>query len=149
MSYETLIQEADTLEAQAQLLRNQAEAEHKSASKKNGIETWLNYTFKSSSGLTEEFAAFSTQAKRELKKSMQGYTLLNYNRGHFYFSAFFKNNTNQKIVYILCSDVRSFKNEWYENLLIRTAKHSKDYSGGSNCFSSWKQLKERADYLIN
>lgn len=145
MSYKALLKEAEGLEKKATLLRQQAEEEHQK-DRKNNIEAWLNYTFKSSSSPTEEWIEFYKQIKKELKK-IEGYELLNCSRGHFYFSAFLKNKHTGKLVYICCSDVRYFPDSWYDYLLIRTAEHDKDYTGGSNCYTSFRKIKEVADKL--
>lgn len=148
MTYATLQREADSLELQARELREQAEQEHKKAVSKN-ISAWLGYSFDSSSGLTPEFAAFSLQMKKHLAKTLTGYELVSYSRGHFYFSAFLKNKETGKLVYVSCSDVRYFRDSWNDDLLIRTAKHDKDYTGGSNCSSTLAKLKEQADKLTS
>jgi hypothetical protein len=90
--------------------------------------------------LTPEFAEFSRQIKKELRKT-KGYEVVAYSRGHFYFSVFLKNTTNGKFVYLSCSDVRYFINEWHNNLLIRTAQHEKDYTGGRNNFTTFDRIK--------
>jgi hypothetical protein len=72
------------------------------------------------------------------------FELVNWNRGHFYISAFFKNKLTEKLIYISCSDVRFFPNEWCFNILIRTVKHDKDYSGGANNFTSLYTIYEDA-----
>jgi hypothetical protein len=115
--------------------------------KRGGIEAWRGYEFESSSGLTEEFALFSKQIKTHLVKTMTGYELINYSRGHFYFSAFMKNNRTDKLVYVSCSDVRYSPDGWYNNLLVCTAQHDKDYTGGSNDWATLVGLKAKADML--
>ena len=125
----------------------EAEATQRLTVKSKGMEGWLGYRFESSSGLTEEFAAFSRQARRELAKMMQGYKLIGYSRNHFEFSAFLQNERTGKLVYVSCSDVRFFPDAWYKNLLIRTARHDKDYTGGSNCYATWPTLRKQAESL--
>jgi hypothetical protein len=99
----------------------------------NCIENWLDYEFYSSSGLTEEFASFTKDFKKYLKDNLtKDYELVNFNRGHFYLSGFIKNIQTNKYMYFSTSDVRFFKNEWYNNILVRTAEHEKDYTGGRN-----------------
>ncbi len=115
--------------------------------KTKGIEGWLDYNFQSSCSLTEEYASFSSQIKKELKKMMKGFEMVSFNRGHFYFSVFFKNIETGKYVYISSDDVRGGRNGWYNSLLVRTAKNDKDYTGGSNDFSNWNSLLVKAVYL--
>jgi len=145
MNYSQLLEKAKDLETQASQLRFMAEMEHKKTRKKD-IRSWIGYTFRSSSGLTEEWAEFSKAIKKELKK-IDGYDLVSYSRGHFFFSAFLKNTTTGKLVYISSSDVRFFKDEWYNRLLIRTAQHDKDFTGGANYMTLFSKIKEHADKL--
>ncbi len=147
MDYQSLTEEAEELHQKAYAVEVLAEESKINEIKEQGIKGWLDYTFESSSGLTEEFAKFSKDIKKELKKLMIGYELISYSRGHFEYSAFFKNINNGQLVYVSCSDVRHFKNAWYDNLLIRTAEHEKDYTGGSNDWATLPKLKEKADYL--
>lgn len=56
-----------------------------------------------------------------------GATDFEYNKGYYYVSGFFK--VNDQHFYFSISDVRLF---YDNNLLIRTAKDNKDYTGGSN-----------------
>jgi hypothetical protein len=113
-----------------------------------GMEQWLDFTFCSSSGLTEEFDSFSRQMKKHLKSVCgSNIELVNYSRGHFEFSAFCRNKTTGKFVYIHSSDVRFFPNSWHNDLLVRTAQHEKDYTGGSNYSCTLAQLPEKLQEL--
>lgn len=98
-TYKELLKSADALESQAASKRAQATEIFKAARKKN-IKNWLGYCFESSCGLTEDFKEFAAQFKKYIKKIMAGYTLIAFNRGHFYISAFFKNDLNGKYIYI-------------------------------------------------
>lgn len=68
-----------------------------------------------------------------------GWELVNFNTGHYYCSWFMKKN--DKFIYCSFSDVRHFSSSWYKNILYRTAKHDRDYTGGSNCYSSLQNLE--------
>lgn len=114
------------------------------------VKDWLDVAFESSSGLTEEFAKFNREIKSYVKDLVKDdFELANWNRGHFYFSGFLKNKKNGEFVYFSASDVRHFSNGWYNNLLIRTAKHDKDYSGGSNASTKLTNLATKANELTN
>ncbi len=110
------------------------------------INKWVGYHFESSCYLTPEFAEFAKQVSSCLKK-IEGYELVDFLRGHFYFSAFLKNIETGKLVYISCFDVRHFPDRWYYGLLIRTASHKKDFTGGSNNFIKFTKIKEMASQL--
>lgn len=113
----------------------------------NGMEKWLGFHFESSSGLTQEFAQFARDFKKHIKSVCSGYELVGWNRGHFEVSSFIKNKTTGKFVYFSCSDVRHFSGEWYNDLLVRTAKHDNDWTGGRNNSCELKHILEMVDKL--
>ena len=121
------------------------EAQNKKAEAK-GIESWLGNSFESSSCLTEEFDSFYKQYRKELKAKLKGFELVNISRGHFDISGFVKNTATEKLAYFSTSDVRYSPDNWYNNILVRTAQHDKDYSGGRNDNANWNSL---FDKLIN
>ena len=71
---------------------------------------------------------------------------IKFNQGHYYFSGFAEKN--YKIIYFSISDVRHFPND--NSVLIRTAKHTKDWTGGSNNYAerNHESIKELANKLI-
>jgi hypothetical protein len=119
--------------------------QEKQYSTAKGIEKWIGNEFESSSGLTPEFAEFAKDYKRELKKMLGNeIELISFNRGHFYFSYFMKNKNTGKYAYVMTSDVRHNRGDaWYNGFMVRTAQHDKDYTGGSNDWTSWAELKEK------
>jgi len=113
----------------------------------NSIEKWVNYKFQSSSVTTKEFKAFVRDFRKFIKANLPiNSELISLDKGHFYLSGFIKRDN--KFVYFSCSDVRGSNNEWYNSLLIRTAKHEKDFTGGSNNFIKLNNFKEKADKLL-
>ena len=82
------------------------------------------------SDLSSEFKSFFRKEKNRLKKILEarGCTKIELDYGFYYFSGFFTAPSGQ-IYYLSCSDVRHFG---YNKLLIRTAKHYKDWTGGMN-----------------
>lgn len=112
----------------------------------NAMVKWYDHEFESSSGLTEEFSNFSRDFKRDLlKQTGRKFELVNYNRGHFDISGFLKNKESGKYVYFSIGDVRGA--HWQYSILVRTAEHEKDYSGGANTFASYEQLAYAAERL--
>lgn len=112
------------------------------------IERWVGYEFESSSETTPEFVAFVKDLKKHIKSELpEGSELVEFSKGHFYVSGFVKRNSNY--VYFSISDVRHFRDSWYDNILIRTAKDEKDYTGGSNNSTSLKEFKKNVDYLLS
>jgi len=111
---------------------------------------WEGESFESSSGLTPQFAEFAKDWKADLK-SITGpdFEIVNFNRGHFYLSGFLK-HASGKLVYFSISDVRHFgADTWKDDILIRTAKHDRDYTGGSNNHTIFKDIKKNALQLIH
>lgn len=97
----------------------------------------FNQGFRSSSGTTPEFAAFSKLFHSYLKSGAKdvGLKVASYSRGHFDASAFIE-APNGKLAYISISDVRHNRGAAAEQLLYRTAEHLKDFSGGRNLWVS-------------
>lgn len=119
-----------------------------SAGKDYGMGKWVDYQFESSSGLTQEFASFARDFRKYIKSVCgQEYELENWSRGHFEVSGFIKNKATGKYAYFSTSDCRFFPNEWFEKVLIRTAEHAKDYTGGRNGFFRLDQMSEAIDGL--
>lgn len=107
---------------------------------------WLTHEFQSSSVKTPEFKSFANDFIKDLKSLATGYEFVNVSKGHFYVSGFLKKA--DKYVYFSISDVRFFRNEWYKNILIRTAKNDKDYTGGVNNSTDLENFKKRVDSLL-
>jgi len=93
---------------------------------------WKNHRFQSSTLKTEEFLRFAREFKRAISYELPENMTISFMVGHFYISGFFKNETTQKYAYFSISDVRFFQDSWVNDVLIRTAKDDKDYSGGKN-----------------
>ena len=54
----------------------------------------------------------------------------------------------EKYLFISISDVRYFPSDWYEHILMRTAKSDKDYRGGCNSFIHIDNFIFRAKVLF-
>ena len=98
----------------------------------NDLKKYLDYEFSSGCYTGEDYKSFERKYINYLKfiARENGWELVNLGKNHYEFSAFFK--YNDKYVYFSISDVRFWQNDWYNNILIRTAKSSKDYRGGNN-----------------
>jgi len=113
---------------------------------RKGIENWLGYVFESSCSLTPEFAQFRRDIKKYIKNNLSSELelIMPFGSLHFEFSGFIKNKRTGKFVYFSCPDVRSWPDQWYNNLLIRTAENEKDFTGGSNNYCKITELSEKA-----
>jgi len=109
---------------------------------------WKTHEFESGSYTSPDFKEWFKDLKKYIKKQMgNDYTLVNFSSGHFFASGFIKNKSTDKLAYISFSDVRHFSNEWYDSVLIRTAEHSKDYTGGRNQYTPLTKLIQNVDVL--
>lgn len=140
--------EGNEAQIEALLEENKKLKEHlQTKSKSNSVEKWLGYEFESSCGDTDEFLAFVKDFRKFIKENLPDNSeLVGFNKNHFECSGFVKRDTHY--VYFSISDVRYWQG-WYDNVLIRTAKHEKDWTGGSNRFTRLPDFKKNVEYLLN
>jgi hypothetical protein len=110
------------------------------------LEQFQYHTFSSGSTIGKDYKSFSTKYRNRLKKIFPDCTIV-FSNNHYCFSGFI--SKNEKHVYFSISDVRYFKNAWFKNILIRTAKHTKDYTGGSNCYSHFDNIRSKVLRLLS
>lgn len=113
------------------------------------LEKYIDYEFSSGCYTGDDYKSFQTKYINFLRSicKQNHWQLVNIGRNHYCFSAFIKSAEN-KCVYISISDVRFFTNEWYSNILIRTAKNEQDYHGGFNHRTTLKELELKAMELL-
>lgn len=92
------------------------------------------------SDLSSEFKSWFRKEKKRITNILasNGCSEIKLDYGFYYFSGFFTSKSGQ-VYYISCSDVRHFG---YKQLLYRTAKNYKDYSGGCNQYIDINKLNE-------
>ena len=112
----------------------------------------MTYTIKNeqervSLGPKKSYNAEQTIVRRALKEA--DFTDIKFSNGHYYFSGFA--TKNNKVIYFSIPDVRYSWSSDGLNLLIRTAKDYKDYTGGSNNYSFFdvKDIQELANKLVS
>lgn len=90
-----------------------------------------------------EYESFQRKYKNCIKgiASEIGGELVRFSPNHYEFSCFVKRN--DKFVYISISDVRYWRNGWYNNILIRTAQHDRDFTGGRNEYTNLDGLRDK------
>ena len=113
------------------------------------LEKYIDYEFSSGCYTGDDYKSFQTKYINFLRSmcKQNHWQLVNVGRNHYCFSAFIKSAEN-KCVYVSISDVRFFTNEWYNNILIRTAKNEQDYHGGFNHRTTLKELEMKAIELL-
>ena len=111
------------------------------------LEAFKNWTFSSGGTTGIDFKRFAQLFRNHIKKHLpENAKLVNFSKGHYYVSGFIEKNGNY--IYFSVSDVRFFPNEWNQQILIRTAEHEKDYTGGSNEYTTLEQFKENVSKLL-
>lgn len=113
------------------------------------LEKYIDYEFSSGCYTGDDYKSFQTKYINFLRSicKQNHWQLVNVGRNHYCFSAFIKSAEN-KCVYVSINDVRFFTNEWYNNILIRTAKNEQDYYGGFNHRTTLKELEMKAMELL-
>lgn len=113
------------------------------------LKKYVNYEFSSGCYTGEDYKSFQTKYINYLRSicKQNHWQLVNVGRNHYCFSAFIKSAEN-KCVYVSISDVRYFSNEWYNHILIRTAKDETDYRGGFNNYTTLDNLELMAAELL-
>lgn len=113
------------------------------------LEKYIDYEFSSGCYTGDDYKSFQTKYINFLRSicKQNHWQLVNVGRNHYCFSAFIK-SAEDKCVYVSISDVRFFTNEWYNNILIRTAKNEQDYYGGFNHRTTLKELEMKAMELL-
>ena len=114
------------------------------------LEKYVNYEFSSDCYTGDDYKSFQTKYINYLRAICKNnhWRLVNVGKNHYCFSAFIKSAEN-KCVYISISDVRYFSNEWYDHILIRTAKDEQVYRGGFNNYTTLSDLEGTAAELLN
>lgn len=104
---------------------------------------WVGVRFESSSSKTPQFMSFVRDFRSDLKAMLKDtvWEVLPFKAGHFYLSGFLRNKETGAYMYWSIFDVRkSFQDFWYTHVLVRTAKSEKDFTGGPNGYTSFKNL---------
>ena len=117
--------------------------------KLNDLKKYIDYEFSSGCYTGEDYKSFQTKYKNYLKAMCKEnhWELVNVSKNHYCFSAFIKSSEN-KCVYLSISDVRYFSNEWYNHILVRTAKNEVDYRGGFNNYTTLEKLDNTVARLL-
>ena len=114
------------------------------------LKKYIGYEFSSGCYTGDDYKSFQTKYINFLKAicKQNHWQLVNVGRNHYCFSAFIKSAEN-KCVYVSISDVRYFSDEWYNHILIRTAKDEQDYRGGFNNYTTLDGLELRTCELLD
>lgn len=114
------------------------------------LKKYLNYEFSSGCYTGNDYKSFQTKYINYLKAMCKDnhWELVNVGKNHYCFSAFIK-SAEGKYVYLSISDVRYFTNEWFNHILVRTAKNEVDYRGGFNSYTTLEDLDGKVAILLD
>lgn len=113
------------------------------------LKKYLNYEFSLGCHTGDDYKTFERKYINYLKSlcKEKGWEMVWASKNHYCFTACF--SFNGKYIYVSISDVRFFKNEWYNHVLFRTMEHHKDYRGGMNCYTTLPQLGDAITSLFH
>jgi len=77
-----------------------------------------------------------------------GWQLQSWRGNWFTASGFLYNEQLDRHVYISVSDIRFWQDEWYHNLLIRTANSNEDYTGGRNQYCAFYDIPDMLERMF-
>lgn len=116
----------------------------------SNLKKYLGYEFSSGCYTGSDYKSFQTKYINYLKAMCREnhWELVNVGRNHYCFSAFIK-SAEGRYVYLSISDVRYFADEWFNNILVRTAKSEVDYRGGFNNYTNLEDLVGKVAILLD
>ena len=114
------------------------------------LKKYLTHEFSTGCYTGDDYKSFQTKYLNYLKTLCREnhWQLVNVGKNHYCFSAFIKSSQN-KCVYISISDVRYFTNEWFNRILVRTAKSEIDFRGGFNNYTTLDHLEVKIAELLD
>lgn len=111
------------------------------------LNDFKGWEFSSGPTTGADFQIFARLFRKCIRQTLPpGTHLVNVSTGHYYISGFVQRG--DKFVYFSISDVRHFPGEWHRNILVRTAKSEKDYTGGSNGYTALERFSDAMDRLF-
>lgn len=112
------------------------------------LRPFVDYQFSSGGYAGDDFKSFDRKYKNAVKKLLpEGWEIHEWRRNHYESSAVLK-TPDGRFVYLHYSDVRYWQNEWMTCILIRTMKHEKDWTGGTNNHTDLVNLTEDLQRLV-
>lgn len=114
------------------------------------LEKWYDKKIEDDGVYTsEEYKKFQSEYRSVLKEigKIIGFSLHSFSKNHYEFSAVMQSKLTQQFYYISISDVRCWKNEWANKILYRTMQHDKDWTGGTNRYSTLEELSKHLSQL--
>lgn len=115
------------------------------------LEKWLKHEFSNGETIGDDFKQFSKDFRKCIKDQLSNsnVTIAVYSREHYFASGFVYCEDTAKYAYFSISDVRFWSSDWHENILIRTAKSDKDYTGGRNNYTTLADFAKNIVKLVD
>ena len=113
------------------------------------LEKYLNHEFSTGCYTGEDYKSFQRKYINYLRTLCKenGWELLVSSKGHYWFSVFIR-SPEGNYIYVSIPDVRFWKNQWYNHILIRCARSEKDYHGYGNNYTHLIDLAQTAQRLF-
>ena len=113
------------------------------------LEKYLNHEFSTGCYTGDDYKTFQRKYINYLRALCKehGWELCNPSKGHYIFSAFIR-SPEGNYIYVSIPDVRFWKNQWYNHILIRCARNEKDYRGYGNNYTHLTELAQTAQRLF-
>lgn len=114
------------------------------------LDKWLGVTIQDDGGYTsDDFRKFAVDFREDLRMRLPRSTrIVAYNKGHYDVSGFLVDDNTGKYGYFSISDVRHFPNTWAKEIMVRSAKDDKDYTGGTNNWATLETFAETAERVM-
>lgn len=72
--------------------------------------------------------------------------IIKFTSNHYCFSVFFERD--KKLAYLFVSGMKHSSGEWYNNLLVRTVEHEKDYKGNFTQYTTLENLEYKLNQIL-
>jgi len=111
----------------------------------HGFGSW-EFTNGSTTG--EDFKEFAKLFKKFVRTNLPPRSIIAaFNSEHYILSGFIQRE--DRFVYFSISDVRHFPGRWTNEILVRTARDTRDFTGGMNQYTTLESFKRSVDRLLN
>ena len=112
------------------------------------ISDYQGFHFSSGGTTGDDYKKFQTKSRNVLKAAAAAIDaeLISFSKSHYEYSAFVERDG--KFAYVSISDVRHFQDQWINRVLVRSAQHEKDYSGGSNSYTEFNDLATALERVL-
>jgi len=112
---------------------------------------WKLHRFSTGCDTGEDFLQFEREMRSDLRKQLElyGVRLHKFHKNHYCFSAVAERNG--RYVYISLHDVRGCTGQyvsWFENVLYRTMRDDRDWTGGTNRYVPWDRIGAAVGQLL-